>query len=506
MIENALTSLPLVFEWQILLSMIIGLVAGIMLGAVPGLTAAIGISLLIPLTYGMDPLVALAMIAGIHNGGSYGGAILAILFNIPGTPGAVATTFDGYPMAKMGLAVPAVKIAALSSAIGGVFSAIVLLLVAPLLATVTLAFGPPELFWVNVLGLTSVAVLLGSDPLKGLISACLGLWVGMIGLDYVSGYARYSFDIIELSDGLSLLVVLVGLYALPAAWQAIEDGQSRQGLDMGRFFKSEKSFRWPWQDLFPCWTRASIVGLVVGLLPGIAGSAGGFLAYNEVRRTNKDPQSFGRGNPLGVAATEASNNADNGASMVPALTLGIPGGGVAALLLGALLIHGMEPGPQLFQDPEDALIVFGYIWAMILTSAGIYFFGGPIASRIFAQVLKVPPHILMPMIVGLTFVGIYTFSSNMFMVYAMFAFGFLGYWMKRFDFPFPPVVIGLVLGDKAEAMLRTSIMLSQGDITILFTRPISMVLVALVGLILAKPLLTGLKRRKLKKQDSAAAD
>ena len=501
MIEYALASLPLVFEWQIILCMIIGLVSGIVLGAIPGLTAAIGISLLIPLTYGMDPLVALAMIAGIHNGGSYGGAIPAILFNIPGTPGAVATTFDGYPMAQKGLAIASLKIAALSSAIGGVFSAFVLLFLAPLLATVTLAFGPPELFWVNVLGLTSVAVLLGSDPLKGLISMCLGLWVGMIGLDYVSGYARYTFDIIDLSDGLSLLVVLVGLYALPAAWQAIEQEKSSQGLNVSDFFKGEQTFRWPWRNLFPCWTRASIIGLLVGLLPGIAGSAGGFLAYNEVRRANKDPDSFGKGNPLGVAATEASNNADNGASLVPALTLGIPGGGVAALVIGALLIHGMEPGPQLFQDPNDALIVFGYIWSMVLTSAGIYFFGGAIASRIFAQVLKVPQHILMPMIIGLTFVGIYSFSNNIFMVYAMFAFGFLGYWMKRFDYPFPPVVIGVVLGDKAEAMLRTSIMMSHGDASILFTRPISLILIALVILVLSKPFLSGLKSRKLKKQD-----
>ena len=504
MIENALAAFPQVFEWQIVLAMLIGLISGIMLGAIPGLTAAIGVSLLIPLTYGMDPLVALAMIAGIHNGGSYGGAIPAILFNIPGTPGAVATTFDGYPMAQKGLAVPAIKVAALSSALGGVFSCIVLLLVAPLLAAVTLSFGPPELFWVNVLGLTSVAVLLGSDPLKGLIAACLGLFVGMIGLDYVSGYGRYTFDILELSDGISLLVVLVGLYALPAAWQAIEEGNSSQGLDVESFFKSGQSFKWPWKELGPCWTRASIIGLLVGLLPGIAGSAGGFLAYNEVRRTSKNPDGFGKGNPLGVAATEASNNADNGASMVPALTLGIPGGGVAALLIGALLIHGLEPGPQLFQDPKDGLIVFGYIWAMILTSAGIYFFGGPIASRVFAHVLRVPPSILMPMIVGLTFVGIYTFSSNIFMVYAMFGFGFLGYWMKRFGYPFPPVVIGLVLGDKAEAMLRTSMMLSQGDATVLFTRPISMILVGLVALVLIKPFWDGIKDKRKKAAENSA--
>lgn len=489
MIQNALEAIVVLLEWQNLVSMAIGLVAGVVVGAIPGLTAAIGISLLLPLTYGMDPLFALAMMAGIHNGGSYGGAIPAVLLNMPGTPGAVATTFDGYPMSQQGHTVPALKIAALSSAIGGVLSGVALLFLAPPLAAVTLAFGPPEIFWVNVLGLTSVAVLLGADPIKGLVSACIGLFIGLVGLDYVSGWERFTFGVVPLSDGFSLLVVMVGLYVLPTAWICIEESTRDRAADFGDLLKTDRDYRWPWSRLWACWTRGSLIGIVIGILPGVGGSASGFLAYNEQRRVDTDPESFGKGNPLGVAATESSNNADNGASMIPALTLGIPGGGVAALMLGALLIHGLEPGPQLFQDPQDAHVVFGYIWAMILTSAGIYLFGGPIATKIFAHVLKVPPQLLMPMIVGVAFVGIFTFRNDMTMVFAMFGFGILGYGMKRLDFPFTPVVIALVLGDKAEKSLRTSLALTQGDVSALFTRPISAILVGLITLVLFVPLI-----------------
>lgn len=492
--EQIFSALLATLQWPILLSMLLGLCAGIIVGAIPGLTASIGISLLIPLTFSMDPLFAFAMMAGIHNGGSYGGAIPAILLKIPGTPGAICTTLDGYPMAQQGRAPAALKIAAVSSAVGGTLSAIVLLLLAPPLAEITLAFGPPEIFWVNVFGLCSVAILLGDDPLKGLLAACFGLMIGMVGSDHVTGIERYTFDVLELHEGFPLLVVLVGMYALPPAWQMLEE-RATKGLDVSSSLKpdaGENMFKW--LSMTGVWLKSSVIGIVIGLLPGVGGAASGFVAYNEIRRTAKDPDSFGKGNPLGVASSEASNNADNGASMVPALTLGVPGSGVAALMLGALVIHGMQPGPELFT--ENATVVYGYIWAMLITSIAISIFGGIIATKIFANVLKVPPVQLMPLIVGLTFVGIFTFQNAMFNVYAMFAFGLIGYAMIRLKFPIPPVVIGLVLGDNAENAMRISLLISKGDPTIFVTRPISLILVILIALILSYPLFGAWRARR----------
>lgn len=494
MLEQLITAFLTLMEWQNLLSMVIGLILGTLVGAIPGLTASIGISLLIPLTYGMNPLFAFSMMAGIHNGGSFGGSIPAILLRIPGTPGAICTTFDGHPLTQKGLAIPAINLAAASSAVGGTISAIVLLLLAPPLAEITLAFGPPEIFWVNVFGLCSVAVLLGKDALKGLLAACFGLLIGAVGLDFVTGFERYTFGVLELSEGFPFLVILVGLYALPPCWQMIEEAKTTGLGNTGSLFRRHAKLAYDKAKLLSAWIRGSVIGILIGLLPGVGGAAANFIAYNEVRRTSDDPESFGTGNPLGVAAAESSNNADNGAAMIPALTLGIPGSGVAALMIGALTIHGMQPGPELFG--EKAVITYGYMWAMVITSIGIFVFGSAVASRLFANVLRVPPVLLMPLIVGLTFVGVYSFENTMFNVYLLFIFGLVGYVMHRLEFPYPPVVIGLVLGDKAENALRTSLLISDDNPAILFTRPISVVLFTLIVLVLLYPVFRSWKERR----------
>jgi putative tricarboxylic transport membrane protein len=493
--DQLLAGLFHVLEWQYILAMTIGLIAGILVGAIPGLTASIGISLLIPLTYGMDPLFALAMMAGIHNGGSAGGAIPAILLNIPGTPAAVATAFDGYPMTKQGRALTALKLAAASSAVGGALGAIVLLFLAPPLATATLAFGPPEIFWANVFGMCAVAVLLGDDPLKGLLSLTIGLMIGVVGIDFVSGYQRFTFGVLELTEGFSLLVVLVGMYALPPAWQIIEQGAANRKKGFSDVLRPDPTYRWPWRKLLlNVWPRASLIGIAFGLLPGVSGSASSFVAYNDTRNSSNEPETFGKGNPLGVASAEASNNSDNAASMIPALTLGIPGSGVAALMLGALVIHGMLPGAHLFV--EQGPVVYGYMWAMLFTSIAIVVFGGLIATKIFAQVLLVPSLLLMPMIVSLTFIGIYTFKNEIFNVYFMLGFGVLGYLLNRLKFPVAPIVIGLILGDKAQESLRTKLQLSHGDFGILFTRPISLTIFILIVLVLIYPIWQTLKAKR----------
>lgn len=493
MFEQLLLGLESVFAWQILLSMLGGLVAGIVLGAIPGLTASIGIALLIPLTYGLDPLFALAMMGGMHNGANFGGAIPAILLRIPGTPSAICTTFDGYPLSQQGKASYALKIGAVSSAVGGALSAVALMLLAPPLSELTLAFGPPELFWVNMFGMASVAVLLGDDPLKGLLAATFGLMVGMVGSDVTTGVQRFTLGYLELNEGFPLLVMMVGMYALPPSWEMIEAGFKENAKDISGSGKEGNNVHWPMREIVPAWIRSSIIGIVVGILPGVGGSAAGFIAYNEVRRSSKDPDSFGKGNPAGVASAESANSADNAASMVPALTLGVPGSGVAAIMLGALTIHGLQPGTDLFV--ENSRIVYGYMWAMLFTSIALSVFGGVIATRIFAKVILVPSVLLMPLIVGLTFIGAYTYQNSLFNVYLMFVFGIVGFLLWKLKFPIPPIVLGLVLGDPAEDSLRVSLLISQGDISILYTRPISIVVMCLVLLVLAYPLIGALRRR-----------
>jgi putative tricarboxylic transport membrane protein len=466
-----------VMQLGVISGMILGLIGGIIFGAIPGLTASIGISLLIPLTFGMDPLVALAILAGIHNGGSYGGAIPAILLRIPGVPGAIVTTFDGHPMALKGQAARAVRIAAVSSAVGGMISALSLMLLAPPLVAISLAFG------------------LADEMVKGLLAGCFGVMLSLIGLDRVSGMERFTFDLLELADGIPLLIMLVGMYALGPAWQMAERADKTGIAGRGEMLGGKDDFRdWPWKPIFKGWARAIPLGILIGILPGVGGLAAGLVAYNEAKRADPDPDSFGKGNPAGVAIAESANNADNAASMVPALTLGIPGSGVAALMLGGMLVHGLQPGPDLFLEAAD--VVFGYMWAMLITSALIIPFGGVLATRVFANILHVPQVVLMPLIIAVCSVGIFSFRNDLFDVVMMLCFGIIGYGFERLKFPIAPMILGLVLGEKAEFSFRTALKISLGDWTGLIANPISAALAALTALVLLYPLWQAYKRKR----------
>ncbi len=348
------------------------------------------IALMLPLTYGFDPVIALGLVAGIYNGSMYGGAIPAILLKIPGTPAAIATTFDGYPMTRNGQGGLALKTACWSSAIGGIISAIALMTLAPLLAQVTLAFGPTEYFWVAVFGLVSIAVLVGSDISKGMLSALLGVIIGLVGVDTISGAERYTFDSLYLSGGFDLIIVLIGLYAIPPVLEMAEKSNATY-YDAGSF-KVDASgnalglIRQHWRT----WTRSSLIGVSVGILPGAGGNLAALLSYNEAKRKSTNPESFGTGNPVGVAAAESGNSADNASAMIPSLTLGIPGNLVAALVLGALMIHGLQPGPQLFTKSPD--VVFGFMWQMLFTAMLLLLLGGMVATRYSLRSCACPPH------------------------------------------------------------------------------------------------------------------
>jgi putative tricarboxylic transport membrane protein len=493
MFEPILHALPVVLQWQNLLAIAVGMIAGMIVGALPGLTVVLGISVLIPLTFGMDPLVALGMMAGIYNGGSYGGAIPAILLRIPGTPASVATVLDGYPMTQRGEAAYALQVAVVSGAIGSIVSALALLLFAPPLAKISLMFGPAEYFWVALFGLSTVSVLLGDDPLKGMIAACFGLFLGMVGTDNTSGYDRFTFDSLHLVDGLNIIVLLTGLYAVPPALvmaeKAIKTGLAKELASLKRTTSMFKN----WTQFVHVWIRTSLVGIIIGILPGAAGSISAFVSYNQAKRVAKDPETFGKGNPMGVAGSECGNGADNAAAMIPALTLGIPGSGVAAVILGGLLVHGLRPGAQLFRDNPD--VVYGFMLQMLLTAMLLIVFGGLVATRIFGQVLKLPRILLAPLIVCMTVVGVYTIGNSTFDLYVMLSLGLVGYAMDRLKYPTAPVVLGLVLGPMAEQQFRLALIISHGSFWALTSSLVSRIVILCTLAVLMLPILKVVKNR-----------
>jgi len=488
MYEMLIMALPGVLQPENFLAIVFGVLAGICVGAMPGLSATMAISVLIPFTFGLDPLVALGLMAGIYNGAMYGGAIPAVLLKIPGTPAAVATTFDGFPMAQQGRGGEALQVAVVSSAIGGIASALSLMLLAPPLAQVTLLFGPAEMFWIAVVGLLSIVFLLGGNLVKGLVAACFGILVSLVGTDTVNGTDRFTFGFFELLDGIHIVVLLVGLYAMPPVVDLL---QTQLDTSQFKYDKDQTESIWvaipKMLRFWKTWIKSSLIGIWIGILPGAGGSMAAFLSYNEAKRNSKNPDDWGKGEPEGVAAAETSNNADTASALIPALTLGIPGTAVAAIMLGGLLIHGLQPGPMLFR--ESAEILFGFMWQFLFGASLFIFLGGSLATNSFAQLLKLPRPLLGSLIVVLMFIGVYSINERMFDVYLMLIFGAIGIAFDKLKFPLPPVVLGLILGSFAEENLRLALTIGLGDWAILTKSTTSLVLISLVVLVVMTPLI-----------------
>jgi len=488
MYEMLIMALPGVLQPENFLAIVFGVLAGICVGAMPGLSATMAISVLIPFTFGLDPLVALGLMAGIYNGAMYGGAIPAVLLKIPGTPAAVATTFDGFPMAQQGRGGEALQVAVVSSAIGGIASALSLMLLAPPLAQVTLLFGPAEMFWIAVVGLLSIVFLLGGNLVKGLAAACFGILVSLVGTDTINGTDRFTFGFFELLDGIHIVVLLVGLYAMPPVVDLL---QTQLDTSQFKYDKDQTESIWvaipKMLRFWKTWIKSSLIGIWIGILPGAGGSMAAFLSYNEAKRNSKNPDDWGKGEPEGVAAAETSNNADTASALIPALTLGIPGTAVAAIMLGGLLIHGLQPGPMLFRESPD--IVFGFMWQFLFGAILLIFLGGSLATNSFAQLLKLPRPLLGSLIVVLMFIGVYSINERMFDVYLMLIFGAIGIAFDKLKFPLPPVVLGLILGSFAEENLRLALTIGLGDWAILTKSNTSLVLISLVVLVVMTPLI-----------------
>ena len=449
--------------------LIIGVAGGIIVGALPGLTASVGIILLLPFVYYLDTSTAMVMLCGMFCGGIYGGSISAILISTPGTPSAAATVLDGYPLAQKGEAGKAIGVATIASTSGGIISTFCLMFIAPQLARVALKFGPEEYFALTVFGLTVIASVSGKSLTKGLISGFFGLLIATVGIDPVEGYARFSFNIPNLMAGFTLLPVLIGLFAISQIFIQLElIGKKIKKYDqkIGKVLPSFKELK----KLFPIIISCSFLGTFIGVIPGTGGAIASFLAYNEARRWSKDPDSFGKGNLAGIAAPEAANNGTTGGAMVPLLTLGIPGDVVTAVMLGSLLLIGLRPGPLLFKENPE---VVSAIFAGLLLANVLILLLGVLSVRIFPQILKVPHSLLFPIIFTLCFLGSFSLNNSVYDMLIALIFGIVGYMMRRNGFPAAPAVLGVILGPIAEDVLARSLIISHGDWTTLFKAPIA---------------------------------
>ncbi len=470
-----------VFALSNLLWLFLAVAGGILVGALPGLTGTMAIALMVPFTYPMSPEAALIVLGGIYVGAMYGGSISAILINTPGVPASIATTFDGYPMACQGRAEEALCAAATGSGVGGLLGTVVLLFFAPALAVVALKFGPPEYFWLGIMGLAIIASLSARNIYKGLFGGLIGVLLSTVGLSPSTGEARLTFGTADLLSGVEVIVALIGLFCLPQVIVMAEEAHRQGGLvlfkpERGRMLRTVVMVLRSWGNLI----RSSVIGTVIGIIPGAGGNVAGLLAYQEAARVGRDKESFGKGNIEGVIASETANNAAVEGSLVPLLTLGIPGAPQAAVLYGALLLHGLRPGAELFTG-HGAVVTYTFILSFFLGNL-IMFAIGISASRIYARALNLPNNLLMPVVLALSVVGAFAGRNNPFDVGMMLALGLLAYGGLKIGLSAAPIALGIILGPIAERGLVESMMLSRatgGLSELLFTRPLSLILIAL---------------------------
>jgi putative tricarboxylic transport membrane protein len=455
-------------SWQNMLFMLVGVTLGVLIGVLPGLGGANGVAILLPLTFSMQPTSAIIMLSCIYWGALFGGAITSILFNIPGEPWSVATTFDGYPMAQQGKAAQALTAAFTSSFFGALFAVLMVTFLAPVVAKFALKFGPPEFFAVQLLTFCSFIGMSKEPPVKTLLAMMLGFALASVGLDSVTGTLRMTFGQESLLQGFDFLVAVIGLFGIGEILLTMEEGLAFRGTN-GRI--NMRAVLETWKMLPRYWAtsiRACLIGCWMGITPGGATPAS-FMSYGMAKRFSKDPDSFGKGNIEGVIAPETAAHAAGTAALLPMLTLGIPGSPTAAVLLGGLLIWGLQPGPMLFAEQKD------FVWGLI---ASMYL-GNVVGLLIvlttvpwWAAILRVPFSIIAPVIVVICAVGAYTVHNKLFDVGMMLVFGLLGYAFKKLKYPLAPLVLALVLGDMAESSFRQAMLLSSGSLGVFWSNPL----------------------------------
>ena len=477
--DVALAALADVLRFQNLIASMMGVFFGLFIGATPGLTISLGMVLLLPLTFSLPPVTSFSLLLGLYAAGFTGGSISAILLNIPGTPSAAATAIDGHAMAKKGRGGEAIGTAVSASFCGGMFSLFCLVLIAPTIAKIALRFGAPELFALVLMGLTLICSFGQKSIVKGLISGVMGLIFMTAGLDPMLGTPRFTFGSVQLQSGISFLPALIGLFAIPQILNGLI-----VGVQVIPKYQAKISGVLPKLRDIAKLSRAillgSSVGTGIGAIPGAGGPIAVFLSYDYARRISKNPEAFGKGTPEGVAAPESANNGVAGGAMIPMLTLGIPGDPITAILLGALMIQGLTPGPLLFEN--NAQFVYSVFWAFLVANI-MTFFLTFLTIKVWVRLHQVPKRILLPIITILCIIGSYALRNTFFDTGVMLFFGILGYVMQKYDFPVVPMLLAIILGPALEEHLRMSLIISQGDPMIFIKHPISLffILVALVS-------------------------
>ena len=488
-IQSLVQGFGVALSWQNLVFMLVGITLGVLIGVLPGLGGANGVAILLPLTFSMNPTSAIIMLSCIYWGALFGGAITSILFNIPGEPWSVATTFDGYPMAQRGRAAQALTAAFTSSFVGAIFAVLLITFLAPLLAKFALKFGPAEFFAVQLLTFCSFVGMSKEPPAKTIAAMMLGFALAAVGLDAVTGTLRMTFEVPELLKGFDFLIAVIGLFGIGEILLTMEEGLSFKGKSAKINFKVV----WQtWAELIKHWKlflRSVAVGCWMGITPGGATPAS-FMSYGMARRMSKEPNEFGKGRIEGVVAPETAAHAAGTSALLPMLTLGIPGSPTAAVLLGGLLIWGLQPGPMLFVEQKE------FVWGLI---ASMYI--GNIVGLIvvlttvpwWAAILRIPFSIIGPVIIVICAIGAYTVHSSMFDVILMLVFGVLGYLFKKLKYPMAPLVLALVLGDMAESSFRQSMLISQGSLGIFWSNPLAGSITTLALVMLVWPMIGALK-------------
>jgi len=462
----------------------VGVVLGTAVGVLPGLGTPATIAILLPLTFQMNPTTGIIMMAGIYYGSKYGGSTTSILLNLPGETASVVTCLDGYQMARQGRAGAALGISAIASFVAGTVGVLGLMLVAPPLARFALRFGPPEYFALMTLGLTMVTFLAGKSMVKGLIAALFGLWLAMIGTDRFTADSRFVFGRLELLDGIDFIVASIGIFAVGEVLVNLEE---KTKIDLFTVPKGLRNLMPTWQDIKDCrfaFLNGSVVGFFIGIIPGAGASIASFLSYGLEKAVSKHPEKFGNGAIEGVAAPEGANNSETGGALVPLFTLGIPGSNSTAMLLAALTLWGLRPGPLLIQEHPETF--WGLVASMYVGNIMLLILNLPLVPM-WAQILRIPYYVLYPMILGISFIGVYAVNNSMFDVWLLAIFGLLGYLMKKLDFPAAPLILAIVLGGRAEETFRQSLIMSGGAMSIFWTRPLTVLMLSLALALLAAP-------------------
>jgi putative tricarboxylic transport membrane protein len=473
-----------------------GVFVGIVFGALPGLTATMTIAVFIPFTFGVPAVQSFAFLLGLYSGAVYGGSVSAILINIPGTPSAIATGFDGYPMCQQGRAGEAIGIATISSGLGGLFSVFILAFAAPLVASIALEFSSEEYVGITLIGLSIIAIISPGSTVKGLMAGTIGLIIGIVGLDPMGSYPRMVFNRPELFDGVSEIPVMIGMYGLSEMLIQISDEQHVKVITqkLRNVLPSLRQIG----SLIPTVIRSSVVGVAIGAVPAAGGSIASLVAYGQEKRFSKNSAKLGTGIAEGVAAPEAANNASTGGALIPMMTLGIPGDPMTAVLMGGLIIQGLRPGPLLFVEQMPFV---SSIFISLLVSVIFMTILGLAGARYFSRLISTPKRFLIPAILLFCLIGSYSINNSMFDIGVLIVSGIVGFILRKFGFPVAPVILGLILGPMFESNLRRSLMLSRGDWSTFVTRPISLGFILVAVFVLVGPTLIDLVRHRRTKEE-----